>query len=216
MQGLALLTVQAHFPNLKPAPCNMFDPTVKCEEVKGSNSALLYFALYMLAIGSAGLKAGLPPHGADQFEDEDPREARQMSSYFNWLLMALCIGGSVSLTFTVWVQDNKGWDWGFGISTICIFLGIVVFATGLPMYRIYVIQGVSAFLEIIQVYVAAFRNRREIAPKDSSELYELDHDKEAAIQAEMLPHRNVFRYSLSQRKLLYIIRKYLFLHWLSI
>lgn len=194
LQGLGLLAVQAHFPNLKPAPCNMFDTTVTCEKLKGSNSALLYIALYMLATGSAGLKAGLPPHGADQFEEEDPREARQMSSYFNWLLMALCIGGSVSLTFIVWIQDNKGWDWGFGISTVCIFLGIVVFATGLPMYRISVIRGASAFLEIIQVYVAAFRNRREIVPRNSSELYEIHHDKEAAILAEFLPHSDVFRF----------------------
>uniref|UniRef100_A0A7N1A1Z8 Uncharacterized protein n=1 Tax=Kalanchoe fedtschenkoi TaxID=63787 RepID=A0A7N1A1Z8_KALFE len=191
--GLALLTVQAHYPSLKPRPCNMFEPTATCEKVEGSNAALLFLALYMLAIGSAGLKASLPPHGADQFEDEDPREARQMSSYFNCLLLALCVGGSISLTFIVWIQDNKGWDWGFGISTVAILMGIVVFAAGLPMYRVYVIRGDSAFLEIIQVYVAAFRNRRLKLPEDATELYEINHDQEAAIEAEFLPHRHVLR-----------------------
>lgn len=33
-----------------------------------------------------------------------------MSSFFNWLLLALCIGGAISLTLILWVQDNKRWE----------------------------------------------------------------------------------------------------------
>lgn len=112
---------------------------------------MLFIALYSLAVGTAGVKAALPTLGADQFDDKDPKEAKEMSSYFNWLLLAVCVGGAVSLTLIVWVQDNKGWDWGFSLSTIAMFVGIIVFGGGLPQYRIHVNQGNSAFTEIIQV-----------------------------------------------------------------
>ncbi|XP_062016704.1 protein NRT1/ PTR FAMILY 4.6-like [Rosa rugosa] len=190
--GLGLLTVQAHYPSLLPPVCNVFDPTSSCEKVTGGNAALLFIALYMLAAGAAGVKATLPSHGADQFEEKDPKEARQMSSFFNLLLLAVCLGGVVSLTLIVWSQDNKGWDWGFGISTIAMFLGVVVFFSGLPMYRIQAIRGTSAIIEIIQVYVAAVRNRNLTLPENPSDLYEIEADKEASLEEEFLPHRPIF------------------------
>lgn len=112
---------------------------------------LLFVALYMVGIGSGGLKAALPAHGADQFDDEDEEEAEEKSSYFNWLLLSMCVGGAISLTFFVWIQDHKGWDWGFAVSTIAMFLAIIVFAVGLPQYRIHVVNGSSALTKIAQV-----------------------------------------------------------------
>ncbi|KAK3206692.1 hypothetical protein Dsin_020738 [Dipteronia sinensis] len=79
-------------------------------------------------------------HGADQFDDKDPQEARHMSNFFNYLLLALCFGGSISLTFGVWIQDNKGWDWGFGFGAIAMFLGLITFASGLLKYRLHPVK----------------------------------------------------------------------------
>lgn len=151
IQGLALLAVQAHYPDLKPPTCLIFDPTANCQKVHGSNAAILFVGLYLVAAGTAGIKAALPTHGADQFDEKDPKEARQMSSFFNHTLLALCLGGAVSLTLIVWIQDNKGWDKGFGVCALATFLAMIVFAAGLPCYRIHVIQETSAITEIIQV-----------------------------------------------------------------
>ncbi|KAK7412505.1 hypothetical protein VNO78_03969 [Psophocarpus tetragonolobus] len=192
--GLALLTAQAHYPSLKPAPCNVYDPTAQCKIPNCGQEAMLYIGLYLLALGSAGVKAALPSHGADQFDETDPKETSQMSTFFNTLLLAVCTGGAVSLTFIVWIQINKGWDWGFGIGTIAIFLGIIIFAVGLPLYRFRVGQGTNAFIEIIQVYVAAIRNRNLPLPEDPAELYEIEKDNEAAEEIEFLPHRDIFRF----------------------
>ncbi|KAK6124268.1 hypothetical protein DH2020_042020 [Rehmannia glutinosa] len=192
--GLGLLALQAHYPKLKPPACKIFDPNSKCEQVSGANAVLLFVALYLVGFGSGGVKAALPSHCADQFEDNDPKEATQKSSFFNWLLLSLCIGACISLTFVVWIQDHKGWDWGFSVSTIAMFLGLIIFVVGLPQYRIHVVNGSSALVEIVQVYVAAFRNRNLQLPVDSNELYEINIDKEASIQAEFLPHTNVFRF----------------------
>ncbi|KAG8365578.1 hypothetical protein BUALT_Bualt18G0120000 [Buddleja alternifolia] len=194
MHGLGLLALQAHFPKLKPPVCKIFDPSSQCIQIGGANAVLLFVALYLVALGSGGVKAALPSHGADQFDDKDPKEAQQKSSFFNWLLLALCLGGAISFTFIVWIQDHKGWDWGFAVSTIAMLLGVIIFAVGLPQYRIHVINGSSALAEILQVYVAAIRNRKLQLPGDSNDLYEINKDREAAIQAELLPHTIAFRF----------------------
>jgi peptide/histidine transporter 3/4 len=68
------LTIQAHYPKLKPPPCNIFDPAARCEKIGGGNSAVLFVALYVLAVGSAGIKAALPSHGADQFDEKTQKK----------------------------------------------------------------------------------------------------------------------------------------------
>ncbi|GAU18786.1 hypothetical protein TSUD_80750, partial [Trifolium subterraneum] len=50
------------------------------------------------------------------------------------------------------------------------------------------------FLFIFQVYIAAIRNRNLPHPVDSEELYEIEQDKEAAMEMEFLPHRDIFRF----------------------
>ncbi|KAL3739795.1 hypothetical protein ACJRO7_021115 [Eucalyptus globulus] len=191
--GLALLTVQAHYPKLRPPPCNVY-LTSHCKKISGGDAALLFLSLYLLATGSAGMKASLPAHGADQFDERNPREARQMSSFFNCILLSVCTGAVVSLSVVVWIQVNKGWDWGFGLSTFAMILAIIIFAVGLPLYRIQLVQKSNAITEIIQVYVAAISKRHLQLPKDPKELYELDKDGEAALEAEFLPHTESFRF----------------------
>ncbi|KAK8629306.1 hypothetical protein V6N13_078151 [Hibiscus sabdariffa] len=192
--GLILLTVQAHYSSLRPPPCNVFDPTSHCEKLKSSHAVFLYVALYLVAAGMGGIKAGVPSHGADQFDENDPREAKQMSSFFNGLLFVLCVGGAVSLTLFVWLDDHKGWYVGFGSSSIAMFLALVVAVLGWPLYRIHVVQGTSAIVEIIQVFVAAIRNRNLQLPENPLELYEIDKDKEASWEDELLPHRDIYRF----------------------
>lgn len=111
----------------------------------------MYTSLYLVAIGMAGVKAGVPSHGADQFDENDPKEVLSMSSFFNWFLLSGCIGAAFSATFVIWIQDKAGWDWGFGVSSIGLLLGIFIFGIGIPTYRIHLIRGVGPITEIIQV-----------------------------------------------------------------
>jgi len=139
--------------SLTPPICNVYVKDAHCAKLSGKQEAFFFISLYLLAFGSAGLKASLPSHGADQFDERDPKEAMQMSSFFNGLLLAVCIGGAVSLTFNVYIQDRYGWDWGFGISTFAIVLGTILFAFGLPLYRIHVAHTKNGIIEIIQVCI---------------------------------------------------------------
>ncbi|CAI0475632.1 unnamed protein product, partial [Linum tenue] len=46
----------------------------------------------------------------------------------------------------------------------------------------------------LQVYVAAYRNRKLQLPEDPSDLYEISKDKEAAMEVEFLAHREIFKF----------------------
>ncbi|KAL0358026.1 UNVERIFIED_CONTAM: protein NRT1/ PTR FAMILY 4.6 [Sesamum calycinum] len=40
-----------------------------------------------------------------------------------------------AVTLVVWIEDNMGWQWGFGVSTLTIFLSVPIFLAGSTFYR---------------------------------------------------------------------------------
>lgn len=150
--GLILLTIQAHLPGLKPPTCGPSMPP--CQEVDGSKAAILFLGLYLVALGVGGIKGSLPPHGAEQFDDTSPQGRKQRSTFFNYFVFCLSCGGLIAVTFVVWLEDNKGWEWGFGVATISIFLSIPIFLAGSPFYRNKIPCG-SPLTTIFKVMIAA-------------------------------------------------------------
>lgn len=137
-QGLLILTVQAHIPSLKPTACISDNRNEVCDQVDIHKSAMLFSGLYLVALGVGGIKGSLPPHGAEQF-DEHAR--RQRSTFFNYYVFCLSFGGLIAVTFVAWIEDNKGWQWGFGIATAAILATIPVFLLGRNTYRIKIPTG---------------------------------------------------------------------------
>ncbi|KAI7996678.1 Protein NRT1/ PTR FAMILY 3.1 [Camellia lanceoleosa] len=79
----------------------------------------------------------------------------------------------VAVTVIVYIQDNVGWGWGLGIPTIAMFLSIITFVFGYPMYRNLDPSG-SPFTRLVQVCVAAFKKRNLARVSDPKLLYEND------------------------------------------
>lgn len=116
----------------------------------GGRSALLYAALYTIALGEGVMRACLPALGSDQFDGDNPSEARQQSSFFNWFAFCISIGSVAGLILIVWLENTKGWDVGFGLSALLILIAFLVSAAGLPLYRNRVPQG-SPLTRVLQV-----------------------------------------------------------------
>ncbi|CAN6442350.1 unnamed protein product [Victoria cruziana] len=133
--GLVLLTVQARLPSLRPPPCHPADPKSQCQVAGGKELGALFSGLYLVALGVGGIKGSLPSHGAHQFDEHDKKGRKQRSTFFNYFVFCLSCGGLIAVTFVVWVEDNKGWQWGFGISTLSILLSVPVFLAGSRLYR---------------------------------------------------------------------------------
>ncbi|KAG9451735.1 hypothetical protein H6P81_004639 [Aristolochia fimbriata] len=135
--GLVILTAQAHLPSLKPPPCSSSaaDFALPCQEAGGGKAGMLFLGLYLVALGVGGIKGSLPAHGAEQFDEENPRGRKQRSTFFSYFVFCLSSGALIAVTLVVWVEDNKGWEWGFGISTAAILFSIPLFLSGSPTYR---------------------------------------------------------------------------------
>ncbi|KAF5178385.1 NRT1/ PTR FAMILY 4.4 [Thalictrum thalictroides] len=190
--GYALLTVQAHYTHLRPFPCKNVPPGNQCEAANNGQLALLFSGLYLVALGTGGVKGGLPSLGADQFDDKDPKEKAQLSSYFNWFLFSLTIGAVFGVIFLVWISTNQGWDLAFGICAVAVFFGFSFLCMGKSFYRNNNPSG-SPITRILQVFVAAIRNRNLPVPASTDELHEL-YDKESGMGTEILRRSDQFRF----------------------
>ncbi|XP_062111713.1 protein NRT1/ PTR FAMILY 4.6-like [Humulus lupulus] len=155
--GLIILTVQARSLSLKPPPCKKTGLDMPCEEVHGGKAAMLFLGLYLVALGVGGIKGSLPSHGAEQFDESTPQGRKQRSTFFNYFVFCLSCGALIAVTLVVWIEDNKGWEWGFGISTLSILLSIPVFLSGSALYRNKIPSG-SPLTIIVKVLVAALVN----------------------------------------------------------
>jgi len=92
----------------------------------------------------------------------------------------------------VYIQDNTGWGWGFGIPTIVMLLSIIAFVLGAPLYKTQEPEG-SPLVRLVQVIVAAINKRNKTLPNDPKFLYQ-NNDLDAAICLEgRLLHTNQFK-----------------------
>lgn len=188
--GMVLLTLSAALPSLKPAPCPA-SSSLACPSASSSQLAVLYLGLYLIALGNGGIKPNVSSMGADQFDESHEKEKKHMSSFFNWYYFIISIGSLLSVTVFVYIQDNVGFGWGFGIPAAVMILAIVVFFFGASLYRYKQPRG-SPLTSVVQVVVAAARNRKLKHDDDSVVLYEGPIEGQRPV--EMLAHTDQFRF----------------------
>lgn len=70
MQGMCTLTLSASVPALNPAECL----GSVCPPATPAQYAVFFFGLYLIALGTGGIKPCISSFGADQFDDTDPLE----------------------------------------------------------------------------------------------------------------------------------------------
>ncbi|XP_010265161.1 PREDICTED: protein NRT1/ PTR FAMILY 3.1 [Nelumbo nucifera] len=176
--GMTSLTVSAILPQLRPPPCKGNEV---CEEADAGQLAILYVSLLLTAIGSGGIRPCVVAFGADQFDETDPKQKTSTWKFFNWYYFCMGVSILVAVTVIVYIQDNIGWGWGFGIPTIAMFLSIITFIVGYPLYRNLDPAG-SPFTRLVQVVVAAFRKRKLQKVSDPALLYQ-NEELDASISA---------------------------------
>ncbi|XP_020245724.1 protein NRT1/ PTR FAMILY 4.5-like isoform X2 [Asparagus officinalis] len=189
--GYGLLALQARHPSLHPPHCNTSDQLNDCQRVHGFNLVLLYIGLYTIALGEGCMRACLAPFGGDQFDSQDPEESQLQSSFFNWFTFSIGVGGFIGLIFIVWLENNKGWDYSFGVSALLFLIGLLVLASGFPLYRNQKSEG-SPLTRILQVFVSAF-NKRNLTMPETLEDLKLD-EKEQTLHMEKISHTKGLRF----------------------
>ena len=162
------LTLSAVLPQFRPPPCK---GEQVCQQATAGQLAILYGSLLLGALGSGGIRPCVVAFGADQFDETDPKQSTKTWKYFNWYYFAMGASILVAVTVLVYIQDNVGWGLGLGIPTIAMFLSVITFVIGYPLYRHMDPVG-SPFTRLLQVYVAAFKKRKLPKVSDPKLLYQ--------------------------------------------
>ncbi|KAL0813187.1 hypothetical protein Bca101_069630 [Brassica carinata] len=192
--GVSILTLSTIIPGLQPPRCNP-GTSSHCVQASGIQLTVLYLALYLTALGTGGVKASVSGFGSDQFDETEPKEQSQMTYFFNRLFFCINVGSLLAVTVLVYIQDDVGRKWGYGLCAFSIVLALSIFLAGTNRYRFKKLIG-SPMTQVAAVVVAAWRNRRLELPSDPSYLYDLD-DVIAAENSmkskQKLPHTKQFR-----------------------
>ncbi|KAF2542726.1 hypothetical protein F2Q68_00032105, partial [Brassica cretica] len=173
--GVLLLTVSTAIPSMRPPPCDDFRRLHhQCVEANGHQLALLYVALYTIALGGGGIKSNVSGFGSDQFDTSDPKEEKQMIFFFNRFYFSISLGSLFAVIVLVYVQDNVGRGWGYGISAATMVVAAVVLLCGTKLYRFKKPRG-SPFTVIWRVGYLAWKKRNESYPSNPSLLNGYDN-----------------------------------------
>uniref|UniRef100_A0ACD5U4X4 Uncharacterized protein n=1 Tax=Avena sativa TaxID=4498 RepID=A0ACD5U4X4_AVESA len=195
--GVMVLTISTVAPALRPATCA--DPTgqsADCVRADGTQLGVLYLGLYMTALGTGGLKSSVSGFGSDQFDESDDGERKKMMRFFNWFYFFVSIGALLAVTVLVYVQDNIGRRYGYGICAVGILAGLGVFLSGTRKYRFKKLVG-SPLTQVAAVTAAAWSKRALPLPSDPSMLYDVDDAAAAGedLKGKMkLPHSKECRF----------------------
>ncbi|KAI7845604.1 hypothetical protein COHA_000891 [Chlorella ohadii] len=164
MGGLAMLSASAGDSSLHPATG---------QPATSSQTAFFWASMYLIAIGTGGIKPCVSTFGADQFDENKPAEAKLIPRFFNWFYASINVGAIISSTVVVNVQTNVSWFAGFLIPTIAFAVAITVFVSGTRLYR-RMPPGGSPFTRMARVIGGAFAHWRAKVPEDANQLHEVE------------------------------------------
>lgn len=179
-QGTGMLAISTRLPQLRPAPY---------EQATAFQMAVLFLSLYLMALGTGGLKSSVSGFCTDQFDENDEKEKAQLTLFFNWFFFFITLGTLLAVTVLVYIQDEVGRSWGYGICSFSMFVAILIFLSGTKRYR-YKKTMKSPITQILQVLIAATRKRRLQLPKNDHFLYEDNTD------SSRISHTDQFRCAL--------------------
>lgn len=192
--GVTVLTISTIIPSLRPPKCTDIGGS-DCIPANSGQLMVLYIALYLTALGTGGLKSSVSGFGSDQFDESNEEEKTQMANFFNWFFFFISIGSLGAVTVLVYIQDNLGRRWGYGICACAILIGLVLFLSGTHRYRFKNLVG-SPLTQIAAVFVAAWRKRYLELPPDAAALFNVDDEigGDEKKKKQRLPHSKQFRF----------------------
>ncbi|KAK6273311.1 hypothetical protein POUND7_010394 [Theobroma cacao] len=168
--GTGTLAIATKLPQLRPPPCHA-SASLTCKPANGFQMGVLYMALYLIALGTGGLKSSVSGFGTDQFDQKDEKEKAQMAYFFNRFYFFISTGTLMAVTVLVYLQDEVGRSWAYGICSVSMFVAILIFLSGTKRYRYKKSLG-SPIVHIFQVIVAAIKKRKMDLPYNVELLYE--------------------------------------------
>lgn len=189
--GLITLSLSSNIFLVKPNGCG--DEHRPCGSHSSVHIALFYLSVYLVGLGYGGYQPNIATFGADQFDDDHPRESHSKVAFFSYFYLALNLGSLFSNTVLGYFEDEGMWALGFWASAGSAAAGLLLFLTGTPRYRHFVPRG-NPLSRFCQVVVAAAKKWKAGVPSNGDELYEVDGKQLADDVGRKILHTQGFRF----------------------
>ncbi|RVW15559.1 Protein NRT1/ PTR family 7.3 [Vitis vinifera] len=170
--GLVLLSLSSYIFLLKPNGCG--DKEFPCGSHSTFEISFFYLSIYLIALGNGGYQPNIATFGADQFDEDNPKESHSKVAFFSYFYLALNLGSLFSNTIWGTLRMEAGGCWAFG--HLCLghsCFDLIPF--GIPRYRHFKPSG-NPLSRFCRVVVAATRKWKVEMPPEGEDLYEVDGD----------------------------------------
>ncbi|KAJ0666128.1 putative proton-dependent oligopeptide transporter family, MFS transporter superfamily [Helianthus annuus] len=188
--GLGGLSVASSMFLITPKGCG--DRTTICGTHSNWEIGLFYISIYMIALGYGGYQPNIATLGADQFDEEDAKEAHSKVAFFSYFYLALNLGSLFSNTLLSYFEDEGMWTLGFWLSTGSAFVGLALFLGGTVRYRHFKPSG-NPLNRFCQVFVAASKKWRVKLPQGEECLFE-DEKESSLTTGRKILHTHEFKF----------------------
>lgn len=184
------LSISSYIFLLKPKGCG--DEKSPCGNHSTFGLAWFYISIYLIALGNGGYQPNIATFGADQFDEEDPKEGHSKIAFFSYFYLALNLGSLFSNTILGYYEDKGIWALGFWASAGSATLALVLFLCGTPRYRHLTPQG-NPLSRFCQVVVAAGRKWKVEMMPSGENLFEDDGKETSQNGARNILHTEGFK-----------------------
>ncbi|KAJ9152618.1 hypothetical protein P3X46_026165 [Hevea brasiliensis] len=189
--GLVLLSLSSYLFLIKPKGCG--DELTPCGSHSSMEVGFFYLSIYLIALGNGGYQPNIATFGADQFDEEDPKEGHSKVAFFSYFYLALNLGSLFSNTILGYFEDEGKWALGFWVSTGSALAALVLFLGGTARYRHFKPTG-NPLSRFCQVIVAATKKCNVEMPKDAEDLYDVDGKQCSANGNRKILHTHGFKF----------------------
>ncbi|OWM64108.1 protein NRT1/ PTR FAMILY 7.3 isoform X1 [Punica granatum] len=169
--GLVSLSLSSYMFLIRPRGCG--DEQTPCGSHSSLEVGMFYLSSYLVALGNGGYQPNIATFGADQFDEEDPREGHSKVAFFSYFYLSLNLGSLFSNTILSYFEDEGMWALGFWVSAGSAFAALVLFLMGSTRYRHFRPSG-NPIARFCQVLVAATKKWRVQMPEGGKGLYAED------------------------------------------
>jgi POT family proton-dependent oligopeptide transporter len=127
-----------------------------CLALFEAQKAGFYFGLFLIALGSGGIKPCVSSFVGDQFDQSNKEKARVVFDIFYW---SINFGSFFASLLIPLILDRAGPGWAFGIPGVLMALATFVFWLGRKQYRVTAPAAADPHSFMRVVYTALFRSQ---------------------------------------------------------
>ncbi|KAE8678493.1 Protein NRT1/ PTR FAMILY 7.3 [Hibiscus syriacus] len=189
--GLVSLSLSTYLFLIAPKGCG--NQELPCGSHSSLEITLFYLSIYLVALGNGGYQPNIATFGADQFDEEDPKEGHSKVAFFSYFYLALNLGSLLSNTILGYFEDEGMWALGFWVSTGSALAALVLFLAGTTRYRHFKPSG-NPLSRFSQVLIAAIRKCSVDTPPDADELYDVDGNDSSMNGIRKILHTEEFKF----------------------